>query len=85
MAETQANAGSAYRVKFERTDFLELVRIAQPKIICRVDDMFFFSFDDFVVFSRDCKLEDFAGRKTMKARVLKISMAKRMRYSQTCT
>ncbi|WXG47202.1 MAG: hypothetical protein WED05_11180 [Candidatus Atabeyarchaeum deiterrae] len=67
MAETEVNAGSAYRVKFERTDFLELVRIAQPKIIYRVGDTFFFSFDGFVVFSRDCKLEDFAGRKTMVA------------------
>ena len=50
---------SSYRVKFRRNEFLELVEIAQPKIIYHVSRMHFFSYDGFVMYSFDCSSEDF--------------------------
>jgi hypothetical protein len=35
---------SSYRVKFRRDEFLELVELAQPKIIHHVSRMHFFSY-----------------------------------------
>lgn len=40
---TSVNSNS-YRVKFKREEFLELVRIAKPKIINKTGRMHFFSF-----------------------------------------
>jgi hypothetical protein len=67
MSEHQAYPGSTYRVKFIREAFVELVRIAQPKIIYHVGRMYFFSFDGFAVYTMDCTSGDFAGRKIMDA------------------
>ena len=39
---------SSYRVKFARQEFLELVRLAKPKIIYHRKKMHFFAFDGFV-------------------------------------
>ncbi|MFX0089911.1 MAG: hypothetical protein ACFFA1_05365 [Promethearchaeota archaeon] len=50
---------SSYRVKFRRRQFLELVDIADPKIIYHVRRMHFFAFDGFVMYTFDCKNEDF--------------------------
>jgi len=57
---------SSYRVKFQRNEFLELVQIAQPKIIYHVRRMLFFAYDGFVMYTFECKPEDFS-QKTMVA------------------
>jgi hypothetical protein len=67
MAEYQAYTSSGYRVKFIREQFVELVRIAQPKIIYHVRNMYFFSFDGFVMYTMDCTQKDFAGQKIVEA------------------
>lgn len=51
---------SSYRVKFEREEFLELVRIAEPKIIYHRKRMFFFAFDGFVMYTFECSRSDFS-------------------------
>jgi len=63
----QVYPGSTYRVKFMREEFIELVRIAQPKIIYHVKRIYFFSFDGFAVYTMDCTNKDLAGRKIMEA------------------
>ncbi len=58
-ATTEMNA-SSYRVKFDRQNFLELVRIARPKIIYRRKNTYFFAYDGFVMYSDQCKIGDFS-------------------------
>jgi len=58
-AAVETNA-SSYRVKFDRQNFLELVRIARPKIIYRRKNMYFFAYDGFVIYSDQCKGGDFS-------------------------
>lgn len=67
MSEQQVYSGSTYRVKFMREEFIELVRIAQPKIIYHVGRMHFFSFDGFAVYTMKCTNKDLAGHKIMEA------------------
>jgi hypothetical protein len=67
MAEYQAYSSGGYRVKFRRQQFLEIVRLAQPKIIYCVKNMYFFSFDGFVVYTNECANSDFSGRKIVEA------------------
>ncbi len=63
MAATAASSGtSSYRVKFDRTNFLELVRIARPRIIYRRRNMYFFSYDGFVMYCDQCEETDFSER-----------------------
>ncbi|MHA1934369.1 MAG: hypothetical protein ACW97A_03725 [Candidatus Thorarchaeota archaeon] len=50
---------SSYRVKFQRQEFLELVEIAQPKIIYHRRRMHFFAYDGFVMYTFECESEDF--------------------------
>jgi hypothetical protein len=50
---------SSYRVKFQRTEFLELVELATPKIIYHVRRMHFFAFDGFVMYTFECEDRDF--------------------------
>ena len=50
---------SSYRVKFKRKAFLELVEIAKPKIIYQTGRMHFFAFDGFVMYTFECKDNDF--------------------------
>jgi hypothetical protein len=55
-----ASNASSYRVKFNRENFLELVRIARPKIIYRRKNMHFFAYDGFVMYSDQCENTDFS-------------------------
>lgn len=57
---------SSYRVKFRREEFLELVEIAKPSIIYQSGRMHFFAYDGFVMYTFQCKDEDFS-QKVMKA------------------
>ena len=50
---------SSYRVKFRRREFLELVGIAEPRIIYRRGKNHFFAFDGFVMYSQECEDGDF--------------------------
>ena len=61
-ATTAANEmnTSSYRVKFDRENFLELVRIAKPKIIYRRKNMYFFAYDGFVMYCDQCENTDFS-------------------------
>ena len=54
-----AQNSSSYRVKFMRKEFLELYKVAEPKIVYQTGRMHFFSFDGFVMYSFECKDEDF--------------------------
>jgi hypothetical protein len=56
---------SSYRVKFRREEFLELVEIAKPSIIYQSGRMHFFAYDGFVMYTFQCKDEDFS-QKVMK-------------------
>jgi hypothetical protein len=67
MAEYQAYSSGGYRVKFRRQQFLEIARLAEPKIIYRLKYMYFFSFDGFVVYTEECTDSDFSGRKVVEA------------------
>lgn len=58
-ATNEMNA-SSYRVKFDRQNFLELVRIAKPKIIYRRKNMYFFAYDGFVMYCDQCENTDFS-------------------------
>ena len=51
---------SSYRVKFRRQEFLELVRIAKPRIIYHRKRMHFFAFDGLVMYSFECIDSDFS-------------------------
>ena len=58
---------SSYRVKFRRREFLELIDIAQPKIIYHVKRIHFFAFDGFVMYSFECNDEDFFNTRVLSA------------------
>lgn len=67
MAETGAIvtatiASSSYRVKFKREQFLELVQIANPKVIYHRGRMHFFAFDGFVMYTFECQNTDFSQK-----------------------
>ena len=58
-AGSEINA-SSYRVKFDKQNFLELVRLARPKIIYRRKNMYFFAYDGFVMYCDQCENSDFS-------------------------
>ena len=58
-AVSEMNA-SSYRVKFDKQNFLELVRIAKPRIIYRRKNMHFFAYDGFVIYTDQCDNSDFS-------------------------
>jgi hypothetical protein len=58
-AESEA---SSYRVKFDRENFLDLIRIAHPKILYRRKNMYFFAYDGFVMYCDQCQESDFTER-----------------------
>ena len=58
-AVVAAQHTSSYRVKFKRKEFLELVEIAEPKIVYQTGRMHFFAFDGFVMYSFECSDTDF--------------------------
>ncbi len=62
IAATQTMEASSYRVKFDRENFLELVRIARPRIIYRRKNMYFFAYDGFVMYCDQCEAKDFSER-----------------------
>jgi hypothetical protein len=53
---------SSYRVKFQRKEFLELVQIAQPRIIYHVRRMHFFAYDGFVMYTFECDSNEFSQK-----------------------
>ena len=53
---------SSYRVKFKREEFLELVEIAKPRIIYHRGRMHFFAYDGFVMYTFQCKDNDFSQK-----------------------
>jgi hypothetical protein len=53
---------SSYRVKFTRSEFLELVKVVQPKLIYHVRRMHFFAYEGFVMYTFDCQDNDFTQR-----------------------
>ena len=53
---------SSYRVKFRRREFLELVEIAQPRIIYHRKRMYFFAYDGFVMYTFECDNSDFTQK-----------------------
>lgn len=55
-------SSSSYRVKFRREEFLELVQLAKPRLIYQTGRMHFFSHDGFVVYTFQCRDEDFTQR-----------------------
>ncbi len=61
-AESASVHASCYRVKFERNEFLELIDIARPRIIYRRKNMYFFSYDGFVMYCDQCDAKDFSVR-----------------------
>jgi hypothetical protein len=65
-AAAAAAQSSYYRVKFKRNEFLELVQIAQPKIIYHVRRMHFFAYDGFVMYTLECDTNEFS-QKVMQA------------------
>ena len=62
MAAAAAQSGSSYRVKLNREPFLELVRLAKPRVIYRRGRMHFFSYDGFVMYTFQCQEADFSQR-----------------------
>ena len=58
---------SSYRVKFRRENFLKLVGIASPDIIYKVKRIFFFAYDGFVMYTFECKDEDFINQNLIHA------------------
>ena len=65
IAASESNSGS-YRVKFDKQNFLELTRIARPKIIYHRKNMHFFAYDGFVMYTDQCENTDF-GQIIMEA------------------
>ncbi len=61
-AAEAASTASGYRVKFDRDQFLELVRIAKRKVIYRRRNMYFFAYDGFVMYCDKCEASDFSAR-----------------------
>ena len=62
-----AVSASSYRVKFRREEFLELVSLAEPHIIYHRGRMHFFSYDGFVMYTFQCRDEDFTAQRVLKA------------------
>lgn len=58
-ATVVAQHTSSYRVKFKKEEFLELVEVAEPKIIYQTGRMHFFAHDGFVMYTFECKDSDF--------------------------
>ena len=55
-----------YRVKFNRTNFLSFLEIADPKVIYHVARMHFFAYDGFTMYSLECHEEDFLHYKVVE-------------------
>ncbi len=60
-AAAESNA-SSYRMNLVKHEFLELVRIAKPKIIYHRKNMHFFAFDGFIIYTDQCDNSNFSQR-----------------------
>ena len=58
-ATVVAQHTSSYRVKFRKEEFLELVEVANPKIIYQTGRTHFFAYDGFVMYTFECRDNDF--------------------------
>ncbi len=58
----ETTEASSYRVKFDRENFLELIRIARPQLIYRRKNMYFFAYDGFVMYCDQCQETDFSTK-----------------------
>ena len=58
-AAIAAQHTSSYRVKFKREEFLELVEMAEPKVLYHSRRMHFFAYDGFVMYTFECEDSDF--------------------------
>ncbi|MCW4027253.1 MAG: hypothetical protein NWE76_07205 [Candidatus Bathyarchaeota archaeon] len=58
-AAIAAQHTSSYRVKFKREEFLEMVEMAEPKVIYHGRRMHFFAYDGFVMYTFECEDSDF--------------------------
>ncbi len=61
-ATAASGSASSYRVKFDKEQFLELVRLAKPKIIYKRKNMHFFAYDGFVMYCDQCDNSNFSQR-----------------------
>ena len=67
---TEQASSSTYRLKFRREEFMELISIANPRLVYRVKNFYYFSFDGFVMYSDDCREEDLMSYKIINAHEL---------------
>ncbi|MHA2224635.1 MAG: hypothetical protein ACXAC8_05495 [Candidatus Hodarchaeales archaeon] len=74
---------SSYRVKFRRKEFLELVEVARPTIVYQVRRRHFFSFDGIVMYSLECKSEDFIDLRSYKRSSSQIISGKNLEHVTT--
>ena len=61
-AVVAAQHTSSYRVKLKRKEFIELVKMAKPRIIYHRKRMHFFAFDGFVMYTFECDNSDFSQK-----------------------
>lgn len=55
---SQNSQASSYRIKFYKNEFLELLGIAQPRIVYKVKNFYYFAFDGFVMYCSQVKDND---------------------------
>ncbi len=60
--EVATHVSSSYRVKFKREQFMELVQVANPRIVYHRGRMHFFAFDGFVMYTFECQNTDFSQK-----------------------
>ena len=65
-----ASEMGSYRVKLARKEFVELARIARPRIIYRRKKNHFFAYDGFLMYSQECSDSDFAAVRIFEAKEL---------------
>ena len=65
--EVLNSQASSYRMKFRKEQFRDLVDRAKPKIIYRKGKNHFFSYDGFVMYSQECRDEEFPNQTVIEA------------------
>lgn len=58
---------SSYRIKFRRTEFLEILNIAKPPRIYKVSKFYYFAFDGFIMYTKECRDDDLLGYPIIRA------------------
>ncbi len=59
--------GSGYRLKFKKLEFLKLLEIAEPRIIYRVANFYYFNFDGFTMYCDQVNELDMSRFKIIRA------------------